>query len=128
MSTFPTSDPLPLTPSVLARVKLLALDVDGVLTDGGVYYDDAGNETKRFHIQDGLGLVLARLAGLPVVWITGRQSAVVERRARELKVEHLRQGVRDKARAIAEVAALCHVTAPQFVGLARIRQGQNHIA
>lgn len=102
---------MPPPPSGLSQVKLLALDVDGVLTDGGVYYDDAGNETKRFHIQDGLGLVLARLAGLPVAWITGRQSAVVERRARELNVAHLRQGVSNKAEALADIAAICHVGA-----------------
>jgi 3-deoxy-D-manno-octulosonate 8-phosphate phosphatase (KDO 8-P phosphatase) len=89
----------------LANVKLLALDVDGTLTDGGVYYADTGVELKRFHIQDGLGIVLAGLVGLRIAWITGRVSVVVERRARELGVADLQQGVRDKAAAVEELAA-----------------------
>jgi len=84
----------------LSRIRLLALDVDGVLTDGGVYFDSAGNETKRFHIHDGLGIVVARLAGLKIAWITGRNSPIVERRATELGVDMLRQGVRDKTIAL----------------------------
>lgn len=88
----------------LRKIRLLALDVDGVLTDGGVYFDDSGGETKRFHIHDGLGIVLARLAGLEIAWITGRTSPIVERRARELGVTFLRQGVRDKASCLVEVA------------------------
>lgn len=97
-----------------AAVKLLATDVDGVLTDGSVYYDSAGNETKRFHIHDGLGIVLANLAGIPVVWITGRTSATVERRARELKVAYLAQGVRDKVAALVDVAERFGVTPDQI--------------
>ena len=91
--------------SRLAQVRLLALDVDGVLTDGGVYYDSAGTEAKRFHIQDGLGLVLARLSGLLIIWITGRTSPIVERRAQELQVAQLVQGVRNKAETLAQIAA-----------------------
>ncbi len=87
----------------LRVIKLLALDVDGTLTDGGVFYDDAGTESKRFHIQDGLGIVLAGFVGLKVAWITGRVSPIVERRARELGVGLFRQGVRDKAVALQEV-------------------------
>lgn len=88
----------------LSRVRLLAMDVDGTLTDGGVFFDDAGRETKRFHIHDGLGIVLAGFVGLQIAWITGRTSPVVERRARELGVAHLLQGVRDKAAALTELA------------------------
>ena len=88
----------------LARIRLLALDVDGTLTDGTVMYSDSGREMKSFHIQDGLGIVLASFVGLQVAWITGRQSAIVERRAKELGVSQLRQGVRDKAVALSEVA------------------------
>jgi 3-deoxy-D-manno-octulosonate 8-phosphate phosphatase (KDO 8-P phosphatase) len=94
----------------LMNVRLLALDVDGVLTDGGVYFDDAGGEMKRFHIHDGLGIVLARFVGLQVAWITGRNSPVVQRRAKELGVTLLRQGVRDKVAALAEVGVKCGVT------------------
>jgi 3-deoxy-D-manno-octulosonate 8-phosphate phosphatase (KDO 8-P phosphatase) len=88
----------------LRFVKLLALDVDGTLTDGGVLYDDGGIESKRFHIQDGLGIVLSGFVGLKIAWITGRVSPIVERRARELGVALLRQGVQDKAVALQEVA------------------------
>jgi len=88
----------------LARVRLLALDVDGTLTDGTVTFTDDGRELKSFHIHDGLGIVLASLVGLQIAWITGRTSPIVERRARELGVAHLRQGVRDKAGALFELA------------------------
>lgn len=88
----------------LARVKLLALDVDGTLTDGGIVYDNAGNESRRFDIKDGLGMVLASMVGLKCVWITGRTAPLVERRARELNVALLLQGVRDKATALADVS------------------------
>ena len=89
----------------LTRIRLLAMDVDGTLTDGGVVFDENGGETKRFHIHDGLGIVLAGFVGLRIAWITGRTSPVVERRARELGVEHLLQGVRDKEQALAGLAA-----------------------
>lgn len=92
------------TNSLLARVRLLALDVDGTLTDGSVTFSDAGHELKTFHIHDGLGIVMASLVGLQIAWITGRTSPIVERRARELGVSHLKQGVRDKASVLAELA------------------------
>src|SRR5437899_1489096 len=87
----------------LLAVRLLAMDVDGVLTDGGILLDGAEGESKRFHIADGLGIQLAINAGLTVVWISGRESQVVERRARELGVQHLYQKMRNKAQAIAEM-------------------------
>lgn len=99
----------PLTVARLSRIRLLALDVDGTLTDGGVIYDDAGRELKRFHIHDGLGIVLARFVGLQIAWITGRLSPAVERRARELNVDLLAQGIRDKAVALAEIGFHAHV-------------------
>ena len=74
---------MPTMPNI-SRVRLLAMDVDGTLTDGGIFYDDAGREMKRFHIQDGLGIVLAGFVGLQIAWLTGRNSVIVERRAREL--------------------------------------------
>ena len=76
------------------RVRLLGLDVDGVLTDNGVYIGPiAGNrvELKRFDIQDGLGLILLRTAGLPVVWVSGRSSEATALRAAELRVEEVLQ-------------------------------------
>lgn len=76
------------------RVRLLGLDVDGVLTDNGVYIGPlAGDrvELKRFDIQDGLGLILLQTAGLPVVWVSGRSSEATALRAAELRVVELLQ-------------------------------------
>lgn len=88
----------------LAKIRLLAVDVDGTLTDGTIGYDDTGHESKNFSIHDGLGIVLARLVGLETAWITGRTSPLVERRARELGVTLLFQGVRDKTAILAQIA------------------------
>jgi 3-deoxy-D-manno-octulosonate 8-phosphate phosphatase (KDO 8-P phosphatase) len=96
----------------LARIRLLVLDVDGTLTDGGVVFDDAGRESKRFHIHDGLGIVLAGFVGLRVAWMTGRTSPLVERRARELGVDLLFQGVRDKAAALVALAVRLQLPLP----------------
>lgn len=88
----------------LARVRLLALDVDGTLTDGGLYIGFEGEQLKRFHAHDGLGMVLARGVGLQIAWVTGRESGIVRRRADELGVLKLLQGVHDKGRAMQELA------------------------
>jgi 3-deoxy-D-manno-octulosonate 8-phosphate phosphatase (KDO 8-P phosphatase) len=81
-------------PAAAQRVRLLGLDVDGVLTDNGVYIGPVAGarvEFKRFDIQDGLGLILLRTAGLPVVWLSGRSSEATALRAAELRVEELLQ-------------------------------------
>jgi 3-deoxy-D-manno-octulosonate 8-phosphate phosphatase (KDO 8-P phosphatase) len=81
-------------PALARRIRLLGLDVDGVLTDNGVYLgpvDGQPVELKRFDIQDGLGHVLMRTAGLPVVWVSGRHSEATTLRARELEVEEVLQ-------------------------------------
>ena len=67
-------------------IRLLVLDVDGTMTDGGVYYDANGNELKKFAIKDGAGIVLAHAAGMQVMICTGRECEAVRRRAAELKV------------------------------------------
>jgi 3-deoxy-D-manno-octulosonate 8-phosphate phosphatase (KDO 8-P phosphatase) len=77
-------------------IKLLVLDVDGVLTDGSLYYGGDGVELKAFNIQDGLGLKLLRATGVEVAIITGRTSRAVELRAENLGVAQLFQGVSDK--------------------------------
>lgn len=89
----------------LAGIRLLAMDVDGVLTDGTLGFDSEGREHKRFHVADGLGLVLVRQIGVEVAWITGRASAIVERRARELGIRHVLQGTRDKRAALLRLCA-----------------------
>lgn len=85
------------------RVRLLALDVDGVLTDGLLYYGNNGEELKTFNIKDGLGIKLLQKAGIKVAIITGRESDIVSRRARELGIEDVVQGREDKHRALLEL-------------------------
>jgi 3-deoxy-D-manno-octulosonate 8-phosphate phosphatase (KDO 8-P phosphatase) len=86
-----------------ARVTLLLLDVDGVLTDGRIIYDADGREIKAFHVRDGHGIKMLQGAGVEVGIITGRRSAVVEVRAGELGIRLLRQGARDKASAWTDI-------------------------
>jgi len=79
-----------------AKVKLILLDVDGVLTDGGIIIDDRGVEAKRFDVRDGQGIALLIICGIKVGFITGRHSNIVRRRAKELGVTIVYQGVKDK--------------------------------
>jgi 3-deoxy-D-manno-octulosonate 8-phosphate phosphatase (KDO 8-P phosphatase) len=87
-------------PARAARIRLLVLDVDGVLTDGELVYGPSGEETKRFHVHDGLALVAARKAGLQIAVLSSRASAAVTRRMAELGVTEVHQGVSDKAPAL----------------------------
>lgn len=82
------------------------MDVDGVLTDGSILYDSAGNEQKRFHVGDGLGLTLLHLCGIRLAWISGRANPAIVRRSAELKIDHVLQGTRHKGHALAELARL----------------------
>jgi 3-deoxy-D-manno-octulosonate 8-phosphate phosphatase (KDO 8-P phosphatase) len=81
------------------------MDVDGVLTDGRLLISQSGEETKAFHVADGLGIQLLRHAGIRVVWISGRSSAAVQARATELNIDELIQGVSNKAKPLAEMMA-----------------------
>lgn len=85
----------------LGGVRVLVMDVDGVLTDGGIYYTERGDEIKRFDVRDGQGLVLLRQAGVLTAVITRRRSEIVERRADELGIVEVHQGATDK-RAVLE--------------------------
>jgi 3-deoxy-D-manno-octulosonate 8-phosphate phosphatase (KDO 8-P phosphatase) len=87
----------------LANIRLLAMDVDGVLTDGGLWLSGADSEVKRFHVADGLGIQLALYGGLIVAWISGRGSEAVARRAQELGVTHLSQNAGNKSAPLAEL-------------------------
>ncbi len=80
----------------LLQVKMLLLDVDGVMTDGGLYYSADGHELKRFHAHDGYGVVRAREHGLRVGIISGRDTPIVTARARVLKIDDVFQGTMDK--------------------------------
>ena len=79
-----------------ARVRFLVLDVDGVLTDGRLYYGARGETLKVFHVRDGHGLKLLAAAGITAAVISGRRSVMTTRRCRELGVRHMLQGVADK--------------------------------
>jgi 3-deoxy-D-manno-octulosonate 8-phosphate phosphatase (KDO 8-P phosphatase) len=92
------------------RVRLLVFDVDGVLTDGGLYYGDGGEVMKRFDVKDGHGLVMARLAGLRTAILTARTSSIVEVRGRELGVAAVLQGRKDKAVGFRELLAQLEVS------------------
>jgi 3-deoxy-D-manno-octulosonate 8-phosphate phosphatase (KDO 8-P phosphatase) len=86
-------------PEITARLrtlKLISFDVDGVLTDGKLYYSDDGRELKAFNVQDGAALKLLRQHGVEVAILTGRNSPMVSRRAAELGIAHLYQGLEDK--------------------------------
>jgi len=77
-------------------IKLLLLDVDGVLTDGRIILDNLGNELKAFHVRDGHGIKMAQRSGIKIGIITGRKSEVVNIRARELGIQEVHQGVHEK--------------------------------
>jgi 3-deoxy-D-manno-octulosonate 8-phosphate phosphatase (KDO 8-P phosphatase) len=83
----------------VAKVKILLCDVDGVLTDGSVSIGHGG-ESKRFHIQDGLGMRLLQREGIKVGWISNRPSSATQQRAEELKIDHLFQGKGSKVEAV----------------------------
>jgi 3-deoxy-D-manno-octulosonate 8-phosphate phosphatase (KDO 8-P phosphatase) len=80
----------------LKKIKLLALDVDGVLTDDSIYFGPDGLEMKRFNISDGFFIVLAMRAGLEIAVVSGRYSAATDTRMKDLGVTHVFQGQRDK--------------------------------
>ena len=79
-----------------ARIRLVGFDVDGTLTDGCLLYGDDGNESKSFHVQDGLGIKLLQHAGIEIALVTARISKLVERRGRELGIAHVHTHTREK--------------------------------
>lgn len=85
--------------------KLILTDIDGVWTDGGMYYDQTGNEWKKFHTYDSAGVLLAHQKKIPVGIITGENTQIVRLRAEKLNIDYLYQGVKDKLSAAEEI---CH--------------------
>jgi 3-deoxy-D-manno-octulosonate 8-phosphate phosphatase (KDO 8-P phosphatase) len=88
-----------LTPDVRARarkIRLVAMDVDGVLTDAGMYYTEAGDELKKFNTRDGMGVALVREAGLTTAILTRESTKLVERRGAKMRIDHVFIGVTDK--------------------------------
>ena len=102
----------------LKQLSLLLLDVDGVLTTGQVIYDDAGKETKVFNVRDGLGIRMLIEAGLTVGIVTGRRSMALVHRCQNLGIDLLKDGIRDKAAALADILRETGVPAAKtaFVG------------
>ena len=87
-----------------ARIKLFAMDVDGVLTDGGMYYSGQGEVLKKFNTRDGVGIELLRKNNIVSAIITQEESKIVIKRAEKLKVEEVHVGIEDKLRVIEELA------------------------
>lgn len=99
--------------SAWAAIRLFAMDVDGVLTDGTVQISSDGTEAKSFSILDGMGLKQLERAGVITAWISGRASGATTARATELKIPHLVQGRVDKILALQELAAQLGLTSEQ---------------
>jgi 3-deoxy-D-manno-octulosonate 8-phosphate phosphatase (KDO 8-P phosphatase) len=82
---------------MVKRLRYWILDVDGTLTDGGIYYGEAGDEVKKFNVKDGAGFALAHAAGMKIIVLTGRECRATVRRMKELRADFLFQNVKDKA-------------------------------
>ena len=102
-----------MTHPAVEQVRLLCLDVDGVLTDGAIRIDDHGVETKAFHVRDGAGIRMWMRLGYHVAIITGRSGNAVMHRARELGIPYVIQGSKSKLDAFRDVLATCDLTASQ---------------
>lgn len=89
----------------LRQLRLMAFDVDGVMTDGSIWYADDGSELKAFNALDGAGMKLLEKAGITVAIVTGRRAACVEHRARNLGIGRLYQGVHDKVACLRDLCA-----------------------
>ena len=87
----------------LRQIKLLVLDVDGVLTDGGLWFDASGQLTKRFDVRDGLGIRLLQQAGVEIAFLSGGQGGATEVRARQLGIQHCLVGIKDKPEALLQL-------------------------
>ncbi|HVW19995.1 MAG TPA: HAD hydrolase family protein [Opitutaceae bacterium] len=104
---------LSIPPARWAAIRLLAMDVDGILTDGTVRISSDGSESKSFSILDGLGLKRVLQAGIAVAWISGRASGATTARAKELGIPHLIQGRTDKLAALQALAGELKLSAAQ---------------
>ena len=93
----------------LAGIRLLVLDVDGVLTDGRLYFGPEGEALKVFHVRDGHGLKLLQASGLPLAVVSGRRAAAVDARMRELGIATVHQGIADKVAVVKDIAAAANI-------------------
>jgi len=97
-----------------AKIRMLVLDVDGVLTDGKLYFDHAGNEMKAFNTRDGLGMKALQRSGIEVAVITGRKSEAVTHRMRQLDIQNVYQGREDKMNAFLHLLETTGLDAAQI--------------
>jgi len=98
-------------------IRLLVLDVDGVLTDGGLFYGPDGEQLKRFDVRDGLGIKLLKQSGVVVAIISGRSSPALARRAAELGISELHAGVGDKSVVLADLQARLGIDASETAAM-----------
>lgn len=103
---------------IIKNIKLIAIDVDGVLTDGSLYYSKDGEVMKRFHVQDGQGIKLAQLFGLELAIISGRDCEIVKNRATELGFKHVYQHCHEKGKKVKEIASELNIKLEEiaFIG------------
>lgn len=104
--------------SVIERIKLVITDIDGVWTDGGMYYDQTGNEWKKFNTADSFGIVICHELNIPVAIITGEATEIVRRRAEKLNVDYLFEGSKDKLSIASGICKKLGITLSQvaFIG------------
>ncbi len=110
-----------LAPAVIERarqIRLMCFDIDGILTDGSLWYSEHGEAVKRFNALDGHGLRLMRESGIAIALITGREGPIVAHRAADLGISLVMQGIRDKLKTVTELAAQQAITLDQvgFMG------------
>jgi len=100
------------------KIKLVLTDIDGVWTDGGMYYDQNGNELKKFNTSDSAGVLFLRLLGIPLGIITGENTQIVQRRADKLKIEHLYMGVKNKLEKAEKICSEMNISLQEvaFIG------------
>ncbi len=99
------------------NIRLLILDVDGVLTDGRLYFDAKGETLKVFHVRDGHGIKMAQRAGIEVAFVSGRRSDAAYHRAKELGINRFHEGVRDKVAVSEEIMAAMQIEAAQVAAV-----------
>jgi YrbI family 3-deoxy-D-manno-octulosonate 8-phosphate phosphatase len=112
-STKKTTRPRKVSRNVLQRIRLFATDVDGVLTDAGMYYAESGDEWKKFNTRDGMGIKLLQRAGIITAIVTQERTKLVARRAEKLAIPELHQGVMDKLLLVSEMAVRHGLTLSQ---------------
>ncbi len=98
--------------------KIILTDIDGVWTDGGMYYDQNGNELKKFNTSDSVGVLLAHNLGLLVGIVTGEDTEIVRRRSEKLKVDFLYQGINNKLNVVNEICKIvgCEISEVAYIG------------